>query len=216
MEVSLQIINLQTELNYLDSANIFKIFSVLTWPHPSSHPPIHPPTNFTHTHGWGSLHRFQIFKQNWNISITSSATEFWLILAVPPWGVGGGKWVPPHTCTHTCMHACMHAYDIIGNSQGFPKNPMEAAICMKLSCLPCVHVRVGTCRHVHACACMCMHVHMCGGTPQPPPTHIHPTPTPRDTGSPKHQNSISLELIEIIQFCLKILYLWTFLNSYRL
>ena len=28
--VSLQIINVQTELNYLDSVNIFKIFSVLT------------------------------------------------------------------------------------------------------------------------------------------------------------------------------------------
>ena len=28
--VSLQIINLQTELNYLDSVNILKIFSVLT------------------------------------------------------------------------------------------------------------------------------------------------------------------------------------------
>ena len=58
---------------------------------------------------------------------------------------------------------------------------MGAAICMKLSCL------------------LRMHVHMCGGTPQPPPppsTHPHP----RAAGSPKHQNSISLELIEIIRF----------------
>ena len=61
---------------------------------------------------------------------------------------------------------------------------------------------------------------MCGGHPHPPtpPTpHYHlPTPhTPRATRSPKHQNSISLELIEIFRFCLKILYLWTLLNSYR-
>ena len=60
------------------------------------------------------------------------------------------------------------------------------------------------------CTYMCMFACACvWGTP---PT----TPTPRATGSPKHQNSISLELIEIIRFCLKILYLWTFLNSYRL
>ena len=79
-------------------------------------------------------------------------------------GVGGGwMWVgvvrkcPNHMCT------CMHVYDIIGNSQGFPKNPMEAAICMKLSSLRCMHVR----------ACVYMHVHMYRGTPQPPP----PTPT---------------------------------------
>ena len=84
----------------------------------------------------------------------------------------------------------------------------------------------------HACVCMCMCVCACmctcvWGTPQPPPTLIHPPPTTphphpptppprRAAGSPKHQNSITPELIEIIQFCLKILYLWTFLNSYRL
>ena len=61
-----------------------------------------------------------------------------------------------------------------------------------------------------ACACKHVHVHVCGDTrpcPQmpPPPT----CPLPRATGSPKHQNSISPELIEIIRFCLKILYLWT-------
>ena len=89
-------------------------------------------------------------------------------------GVEGSERVPPiHMHTHAIMHAhtrvCM--YDIIGNSQGFPKNPMEAAICMKLSCLPCTHVHVCVC--VCACACMCVHVHMCGGHPQPPHP-IHP------------------------------------------
>ena len=77
---------------------------------------------------------------------------------------------------------------------------MGAAICMKLSCLPHMHVRVCVCVHVHACA------HVWGAPPnQPPPLSIHP-PSPRAAGSPKHQNSITLELIEIIRFCLKILY----------
>ena len=47
--------------------------------------PIHLP-NQTPTHGWGSLHRFQIFKQNQIISIYSSLTEFLLIMRGPPWG----------------------------------------------------------------------------------------------------------------------------------
>ena len=45
--VSLQIINLQTELNYLDSVNNFQIFSDLTWPHPLTHPPTK-----LYTHPW--------------------------------------------------------------------------------------------------------------------------------------------------------------------
>ena len=181
----------------------------MTWPHPSTHPPSTHPPNYTPSHGWGSLHRSQIFKQNWNISISSSTIEFWLIPRVPPWGVGVGGWGwwvlrgCPHTHAHA--HACMHmfVYDIIGNSQGFPKNPMEAAICMKLSCLPCMHM--------YACMCTCV-----GCTPHHPPSPSINPPTPTAAGSPNHQNSISLELIEIIRFCLKILYLWTFLNSYRL
>ena len=50
--------------------------------------------------------------------------------------------------------------------------------------------------------CACVHVHMCEGHPSnhPPPTSTHTPPTPRAAGSPKHQNSISLELIKIIQF----------------
>ena len=56
---------------------------------------------------------------------------------------------------------------------------------------------------IHVCACVCMHAHGCGDT-----THAHPdalrhrptrpSPIPRAAGSPKHQNSISLELIEIM------------------
>ena len=50
-----------------------------------------------------------------------------------------------------------------------------------------------------------------------PPNPSAPFPEPQGAaGSPNHQKFISPELIEIIQFCLKNLYLWTFLNSSRL
>ena len=175
--VSLQIINLQTELNYLDSVNNFQIFSDLTWPHPLTHPPTHPP-NYTPTHGWGSLHRFQIFKQNWNISISSSAIEFWMIPGVPR-GVGGG-WMGwgcwegvPHPHTHACMHVHVHtrAYDIIGNSQGFPQWGQPFAWNY----------------HVYH-ACMCVHAHACAhvwGTPKNPPPHP-PTPPPQEPQEAKN------------------------------
>ena len=174
----------------------------MIWPDPT-HQPTHPP-NYTPTHGWGSLNRFQIFKQNWNILISSSAIEFWMIPGVPPGGGGGGGVVrgcTPPTCT--CMHACTHTCTCIWHHRECPGiSPMGAAICMELPCLPCMHVRVCACLHVHAGACVWGH-----------PNHPHP---PRATGSWKHQNSITLKLIKIIRFCLKILYLWTFLNSYRL
>ena len=70
----------------------------------------------------------------------------------------------------------------------------------------CMHA----CVYMHVCACA--HVWGHPHVPRHPPSTC---PFPRATGSPKHQNSISLELIEIIWFCLKILYLWTFLNSYK-
>ena len=159
--VSLQILNLQTELNYLDSVNIFKIFSVLTWPHPSTHPP----TKLYTTYGWGSLHRFQIFKQNLNTSISSSVIEFWLISGVPPgfwmrvgvggWG-GGGERVPP---THVHMHMHAHICTCIWHHREFPGiPPMGAAICNWN-----YHV------NVYVCACTCMYVHVCWVHPQPPP-----------------------------------------------
>ena len=130
----------------------------------------------------------------------------------PPWGVGGwvyggGGWwegashprAHARACTHA--HAQARTYDIIGNSQVFPQwgRPFAWNYHVYPTCV-CVRARA------------CVRVHVCRGHP---PTTSHP-PIPRAAGSPKHQNSISLELIEIIQFCLKILYLWTFLNSYRL
>ena len=137
---------------------------------------------------------------------------YWILtdsggLPLGGWGwvdVGGGGERMPPTHVHMHVHACTcthapHVYDIIGNSQGFPTGGGHLhEIIMFTTCV---------------CMCMCACAHMWGHPPTTP--YPHP-PTPRATGSLKHQNSISLELIEIIWFCLKILYLWTFLNSYRL
>ena len=169
----------------------FSNFSDLTWPPLSTpHSPTHPP-NYTPTHGWGSLHSFQIFKQNWNILISSSAIEFWLIPGVPPGGVGGG-WMgvgggervhPTHMHTHMHARTCTR----IWHHREFPGiPPMGAAICMKLSCLPRVHVRACVC--VHACAC----AHMCGAPPNhPPPPSTHPPhrQSRREPETPKFNKS---------------------------
>ena len=181
------------------------------WPDPThqpTQPPTHPPTH-TPTHGWGILHRFQIFKQNWNILISSSVIEFLLILGVHPlegWRMGawgwGWVWVcggcPMHTHTHACTHTHTRTHMHVKHANA----SMSAAICNFYTC-------------IHVCMCVCMHVHV-GGHPHAPDTSPPTCPLPRAAGSPKQQNSISPELIEIIRFCLKILYLWTFLNSYRL
>ena len=94
------------------------------------------------------------------------------------------------------VHALTCACDIIGNSQGFPQWGLPFAIeIIMFNMYMCMRV----------CA-MRVHVHVCGGHPQTTPHPHTPTPpTPRAAGSLKHQNSISLELIEIIRFFLKIL-----------
>ena len=119
-------------------------------------------------------------------------------------GVGMGVWggVPcMHACTCTCTHACTCMLNMLNMDAS-----MLAAICNS------IHVCVCVCIHVHTCACMWGHPHAPDTPRHPPPT----CPLPRAAGSPKHQISITLELIEIIRFCLKILYLRTLLNSYRL
>ena len=156
------------------------------WPDPT-HQPTHPPTqpsNYTPTHGWRILHRFQIFKQNWNISISLSAIEFWLIPGVPPFG--GWGWVhgdgtlsgclggAPYMCTHTHMHARM-SDDVI---KGFPRISLwEQPFAW--------NYHVYTCMHVCAHACVCAHA---WGTPQTPwqsPTPIQPPPPPQRGGPPE-------------------------------
>ena len=189
------------------------------WPYPShqpTQPPTHPP-NHTPTHGWGILHRFQIFKRNWNILISSSVIKFLLILGVHP--LGGGRWADRGGCGYGCVEGCpmqthmhMHARTCMFNMLIMLNMDasMSAAICNFYTCI-----------HVRMCVCMRVHAYVCvgGHPPMPldaPDTPHPPAPSPRAVGSLKHQNSLSLELIKIIQFCLKILYLWTFLNSYRL
>ena len=116
-----QIINLQ---NRIKLSRLDQILLKFSWFHifRPTNPPIHPPTTKkTPTHGWGILHRFQIFKRNRNILIRWSLIAFLLIWGgYPPWGWVGG-WVGvglgggtpharahAHTRTHvrTHMHAC--------------------------------------------------------------------------------------------------------------
>ena len=165
------------------------------WPDPT-HQPTHPTHQTIHPPMGGEVSTD--FKSSNGIEISRLVQVLlnfdWFRGSPLGGGRVGGWWCgvvsgcTPHTCT--CTHT--RTYDIIGNSQGYPQWGQPFAWNY----------------HVYH-ACMCMRVHMCGGIPQPPPT-------PRAAGSPKHQNSISLELIKIIRFCLKIFYLWTFLNSYRL
>ena len=133
--------------------------------------------------------------------------------------LGGGRWVNgvgvgmgvwgwvSHACMHA--HACTHTCTCMLNMLNMLNMDasMSATICNFYTC-------------INVCVCMCVHVHACayvwGHKPMPPDAPPPTCPLPRAAGSPKHQNSISPELIKIIWFCLKILYLWTFLNSYRL
>ena len=116
-------------------------------------------------------------------------------------GVGVGMGVSGdvpcmHACTHmhTHTHACTHMH---------VKHAKHRCLHVG-SHLQFLYMYKCACVHVHVCACM----YVCVGTPPHAPRFPTPTcPLPRAAGSPKHQNSISPELIEIIQFCLKILYL---------
>ena len=184
--------NTKQQLCIKPTGFLVKIFSDLTWPHPSTHPPITNQPNYTPTHGWGSHHRFQIFKWNWNILISSSVIEVLMIPGVP-WGgvgrwmgvgVGMGVWGCPMQNTCACMHihACTHACTCMLNMINMDAY-MLVAICNFYTC-------------IHVCPCMCMHVHMCGDTLHAPrclQTPHPPAPSPEPEGAQKHQNSISLE-----------------------
>ena len=156
-------------------------------------------------------------KISWFVQVLSC---FYWFGGVPPWGwvgrwvgvgLGGGEvgWGHPvrtcararaRTCAHTCMHVkhdkhgCLHG----GGHLQFSNMFIFA---------------------FRACACMHVHVHVSRDTPlcpQMPPNPSAPSPEPQGAaGSPNHQKFISPELIKIIRFCLKNLYLWTFLNSSR-
>ena len=194
----------------------------MTWPRPSTHPPKQ------HTHPWMG-NSSQISNLQTELKYLDKLKCYWILSdseSPPPWGGGGWtdgdgggygcvRGVPcmhAHAHTHTHTHTRMHAY-----THMHVKHAKHA----KHGCL---HVGghlqfLYMYKCVCACVCMCVPAHVCVWAGHPPMTPDAPPPTcplPRAAGSPKHQNSISPELIEIIRFCLKIIYLWTFLNSYRL
>ena len=99
-------------------------------------------------------------------------------------GVSGGMGVSPHMCT--CTHTHAHVY--MNRNCKWPPT-------WRHPCLSCL-------------TCMCMHAWDTPHTPMPIhpsaiPMPIHPSAIPM--GDPGiGQNSITLELIKIFQFCLKI------------
>ena len=127
-------------------------------------------------------------------------------MGVGGWVGGGGvEWGhSSHTCAHaracTHTHTRAHTHACMLNMINMAAS-MVVAICNFLTCLSSRFVRV------RACTCVCM----CLGTPPMPtdaPNPSAPSPEPQGAaGSPNHQKFISPELIEIIRFCLKNLYL---------
>ena len=113
-------------------------------------PPNHPP-NYAPTHGWGIFHKIQIFKQNWIILISSSVTEFWLILVSPNegWQVGGLAWGYVEGCTmHTHAHACMYAH-----THMHVKHDKHGCLHFG-SHLQFLYMYTCVCVHAHVCAFM--------------------------------------------------------------
>ena len=141
-----------------------------------------------------SLYRSKIFKRNWNISIRSSAIEFWLIPGVPPLGGVGGwmgvglcqdVWGSPHTCACmcACTHACACAYMYKHDNFMQMAAPIRKSWGIPYDII--AHARA----HMHACMCAHAHVHVCGASPQIPwqsPTPIHQLPPPKG-GDPQNQ-----------------------------
>ena len=151
---------------------------------------------------------------SWSVEVLSNFK--WFRGSIP---LGGGRWVDGGGGRYGCVGGCpMHAYAYarmhtrthmhVKHAKHAKHGCLHAGGHLQFYTCLCVHVW-----HVHVCACMWGHPPCPQISPDtPPPT----CPLPRAAGSLKHQISITLELIEIIRFCLKILYLRTFLNSYRL
>ena len=114
-------------------------------------------------------------------------------------GCLGGMGVSPYTCTHMHTHIYMHTHTSIHTHVYMYRN-FKWPLTWRQPCLSCL-------------TCMYMYAHVCVHTT--PPTHTPiPTPTPINPptttlGTPGiSKNSITLELIKIFQFCLKIWNLW--------
>ena len=96
---------------------------------------------------------------------------------------------------HVHVRACV--YDITGNSQ------VLTLWCSHLHEIIMFMTHACACSHLHACMCTC-------AWGLPPPTHTPINPPPKGHNTQNSEISIHLELIKIIQFCLKNLYLWTY------
>ena len=113
-------------------------------------------------------------------------------------GASGAWGMSPytHTCTHMHTHACKHMY-----------RNCKWPLTWRHPCLSCLSLF-----SMHVCACMCawdtlLHTH----------THSHSYPPicHPPGGTPGiSQNSITLEVIKIFQFCLKIRNLWRILHPW--
>ena len=112
--------------------------------------------------------------------------NFGVLGSLQLWGAGiWGHQGCPHMHTH--VHICIHIHVSMYRNYKWP--PKWRYPC--LSCLTCI------------CVCTCMCAWDSPHTPIPTPIPIHPFATPRGTlGISK--NSITLVLIKIFQFHLKI------------
>ena len=147
--------------------------------------------------GKESLNRIEISRLVQDLLNFGVFSSLWL------WGRGrwvGGVWGHlgawrVSSCTRTCMYMHKHACKCMHrNCKWLPtwRHPC-------LSCLTCMCVYTCVCAHV--CACVCA-----WDTPYTPiPTPPHPPICHPSGGTPGiAQNSITLELIKIFQFFLKI------------
>ena len=127
---------------------------------------------------------------------------------------GGGRWVggvrgiwghggcPPHMHMH--VHTCTRTYTHVYMYRNCKWPPTWRHPCLAwLACLTCM------------CVCACVRVRACVcALDTPPHTHTHPHPDapichPARGWTPRiSKNSITLELIKIFQFRLKIWNLW--------
>ena len=195
--VSPQIINLQTELNYL---NYVKIYSFLVISHEPTYEHTQPPT-----------HRSpQISNLQKELKYLDSFKTYWIFtdLGVPLWGWVGGGWqcgwvgAPSHMCTQTCR--CMNTH--VNHDKHV------------VSHLQFLYMYILACTCVCVCVCVCMYtcVSVCGGhSPYPQIPHIPLLPLPELWGDQISTNARKLEQTEVIQFSLKIWDLCTFLHLFR-
>ena len=142
--------------------------------HPSTHQIIQPPMGEGVSTDFKSSNRIEISRL---VQVLLNFEWF----RESPLGVGGwvdgvGGWWKNASKQHAHACACMHVW----HHREFPGiPPLGVPICMKLPCLPRMHV--------HVCVCMCTCVGAPLNHPPPPNTHpLHPQ-EPQEAENPKIQ-----------------------------